>query len=31
MVFTAVKEMWLPNNAARLRAEGYVTLTSITA
>src|SRR2546428_8252051 len=24
--FTAVKEMWLPNNAARLRAEGYVTL-----
>src|SRR5205809_7655455 len=24
--FTAVKEMWLPNTAARLRAEGYVTL-----
>lgn len=24
--FTAVKEMWLPQNAARLRAAGYVTL-----
>lgn len=24
--FTGVKEMYLPNNAARLRAEGYVTL-----
>ncbi len=24
--FTAVKEMWLPENARRLRAEGYITL-----
>lgn len=24
--FTAIKEMWLPNNAERLRAEGYITL-----
>jgi uncharacterized protein len=24
--FTAIKEMWLPQNAERLRAEGYVTL-----
>jgi len=24
--FTAIKEMWLPNNAERLRAAGYITL-----